>query len=218
MKRPPLAATALTALMLAVLLALGFWQLQRRAWKADLLARLEGNVQAPATDLPAFATPASEFSRVRVDCRWVGATVRLPGSGPRGRAGERLYQACAPAGGGVPVLVDLGFTPMGQAAPGRPQGMVIAAVRLWPRLSLVERMSGARRVGPDTLAGDRDFFLQLAAPQAPQAPQPYPLSPADLPNNHLSYAIQWFSFAAILLLVYGVFLLRGRRRSLNGQA
>ncbi|MEL6875054.1 MAG: SURF1 family cytochrome oxidase biogenesis protein, partial [Pseudomonadota bacterium] len=41
--------------------------------------------------------------------------------------------------------------------------------------------------------------------------QPARPSVADIPNNHFAYAVQWFLFAAIALIIYG-FALRGRSR------
>ena len=38
-----------------------------------------------------------------------------------------------------------------------------------------------------------------------------PPSPDTIPNNHLSYAIQWFLFAGIAVVIY-VLALRGRWR------
>ena len=36
--------------------------------------------------------------------------------------------------------------------------------------------------------------------------------PSDLPNNHLSYAVQWFAFALTALVIYAM-VLRRRGRS-----
>ena len=35
-------------------------------------------------------------------------------------------------------------------------------------------------------------------------------TPGDLPDSHLSYAVQWFSFATILSVIYGLFVWRRR--------
>jgi surfeit locus 1 family protein len=41
------------------------------------------------------------------------------------------------------------------------------------------------------------------APGLKSSAQP---NPADIPNNHLSYAVQWFLFAATALVIYAVAL------------
>jgi surfeit locus 1 family protein len=51
--------------------------------------------------------------------------------------------------------------------------------------------------------------LVASPPQAGLAPLAHP-DPRDLPNNHLSYAVQWFFFAATALVIY---VLAVRRRS-----
>ncbi len=43
-----------------------------------------------------------------------------------------------------------------------------------------------------------------------------PPSPATIPNNHRSYAVQWFLFAAIALIIF-ILALR-RREAQNGEA
>lgn len=210
MKRLPPAATALTLVMLAVLASLGLWQLERHDWKTALLAQLIANSAAPVRPLPSTLAGADEFAPVSLSCRWLGQAVRLPGSGPGGAAGERVYQRCQPGDGGAPVTVDLGFVRLGESAPARPHGALVGVLRAWPTLSAVERVSGARRIGPQTFAADRDFFVQLKAPTVAGAPNPAPLNPADLPNNHLSYAFQWFGFAGILLGVFVLFVARSK--------
>ena len=43
-----------------------------------------------------------------------------------------------------------------------------------------------------------------AAPSHPQTSKPP--SPDSIPNNHLSYAVQWFLFAGIAALIYALAL------------
>ena len=55
----------------------------------------------------------------------------------------------------------------------------------------------------------------VAATPGPGLSASAPPSPVTIPNNHLSYAIQWFLFAGIALVIY-VLALRGRRRKEAG--
>ena len=59
---------------------------------------------------------------------------------------------------------------------------------------------------------DRDHILLLVAdtPAPGLAPSALP-SPANIPNNHRAYAVQWFLFAAVALVIYGVALRRRGR-------
>ena len=65
-------AAALALLALAVFVALGSWQLQRRTWKLDLIARVEQRVHAPPVPAPGperwptIAASSDEYRRVRV--------------------------------------------------------------------------------------------------------------------------------------------------------
>jgi cytochrome oxidase assembly protein ShyY1 len=53
----------------------------------------------------------------------------------------------------------------------------------------------------------------LIARTAPAGLKPAaPPSAADVPNNHLAYAVQWFIFAAVALIIY-VLALRRRNKS-----
>ncbi len=120
---------------LAILLALGTWQVQRLAWKNDLIARVESRVDAPPIDLPgadAWGTTgfvaANEYRPVTLRGRYVepaGArdfaryhTFTLVAR-PRGAVGGQGYWSMAllelEAGGSV--YVNRGFVP--DAARGR---------------------------------------------------------------------------------------------------
>ena len=52
-------------------------------------------------------------------------------------------------------------------------------------------------------------MLQSESPNKGGLPRPVPFHP-DLPDNHLAYAITWFSFALILMVVYVLFHLKRR--------
>ncbi|RYF92320.1 MAG: SURF1 family protein [Caulobacteraceae bacterium] len=73
MKRLPIGLTIVTALSLAILIALGTWQLQRLHWKLEVLARIEAaRTAAPISLDEALRRQAAgedmEWRRVRVDC------------------------------------------------------------------------------------------------------------------------------------------------------
>ena len=59
------------------------------------------------------------------------------------------------------------------------------------------------------IAPDRESGMRLVAASAPPGLETSaPPSLESIPNNHRSYALQWFSFAAIALLIYGLALRR----------
>jgi surfeit locus 1 family protein len=65
----------------------------------------------------------------------------------------------------------------------------------------------AWRGGPvsGVIGPDRKTRMRLVAAGAPPGLQPSaPPSLSSIPNNHRSYAIQWFSFAAIAIAIYAL--------------
>ena len=64
-------------------------------------------------------------------------------------------------------------------------------------------------------AAPREAML-IADRAAPGLEPTAPPSPADIPNNHLAYAVQWFLFASVAAIIYALALwrrdtARGRR-------
>jgi cytochrome oxidase assembly protein ShyY1 len=67
------------------------------------------------------------------------------------------------------------------------------------------------------IAPDRRSGMRLVAASAPPGLEPSaPPSLESIPNNHRSYALQWFSFAAIALIIYAL-ALRRRRNDGRGE-
>ena len=111
----------------------------------------------------------------------------------------------------------------GQNQQGEPGFLIIADCRTGaegPGLSVELGWSKNPNAGRDfrgglvsgIIAPDRLSRMRLvAATPGPGLAASAPPSPATIPNNHLSYAIQWFLFAAIALVIY-VLALRQRER------
>jgi len=231
----PIGLTVATAIALAILIGLGIWQVQRLHWKEGLLARIQALQTAPPTALaPVLARVKAgqdvDFTRVIADCPDIETApfVRLwsvPGEG----AGFRVITACrltgAPYGA---ILVDRGFMLQDAAmklAPGhgaRLTGPISGVLRqgdrpnaFTPQNQPMQNLWYSRDVPAMVQAlGDRDaapVFLMLERP-APKGfgPAPAPL-PADIPNNHLQYAVTWFGLAAALAGVYLASLWRRRQ-------
>src|SRR5580698_1384131 len=101
--RGPLALTMLVILAAALFagfVALGTWQVQRRAWKLDLIARVDQRVHAPAVPPP----PPAEWSQVTAansEYRHVRVT------GTFLNDSETLVQALTELGAGDWVLTPL---------------------------------------------------------------------------------------------------------------
>ena len=191
--RLPLLPTLVVGAAVTVMIALGIWQLGRAEWKNDLIARY-GEAQALGGAVPwprtAQAVETGLYRPSAVICDRVLDMRATAGRSASGRSGWAHMARCALDGGGE-AEIALGWS----QEPRQP---------LWnggPATGVVAPSGGAadggeaRLVAIPALAG----LEQLARPD-----------PSDLPNNHLSYAVQWFFFAATALAVYVLALRRKR--------
>lgn len=237
--RSPFARAAAGLAVLAVLagfVGLGVWQVQRLAWKTDLIARVEARLQAepqPApgpAEWPGLDRDSDEYRRVTLSGRY------LPG-------GDTLVQAVTDRGAGFwvmtpfqaedgwRVLVNRGFVPADRRDPADwppPQGP--ATVQGLLRLS---QPGGAflRRNDPEAgrwysrdtaaIAAAQDlgpvapWFMDAAAGPDPQALPVGGLTVVHFRNSHLGYALTWFALAMLWLVAVAAFL-RQRRRHAGG--
>ena len=113
--------TLIAVIGLAILLALGAWQLDRLAWKTDLLDRIAERLEAPVVPLPAMITdpPAWDYARVSVTGRFVGdRALPLLGRIHQVRPGAHMLtpfaRSLGPEGGDrpAPILVNRGWVPL----------------------------------------------------------------------------------------------------------
>jgi surfeit locus 1 family protein len=225
---------------LSILLSLGTWQVQRKAWKEGLIEQMTARLAAPPADLPAPTTwgrldPADmEFRHVAFPAEFLGgeeALVFTSGSTFRGDVSGAGYWVFAPArlAGGSLVVVNRGFVPEDRKNPGtRAAGQVTGVVEVKGVLRFPEQ-PGFFTPKDDPARGiwfTRDqvamaaarkwgpvapFYVEQEAPPAPGGfPQAGKVQPT-LPNNHLGYAITWYGLALVLVGVFA-FWLRARRK------
>lgn len=228
-RRFPWVLTVLVAVGVAVLVALGTWQVQRMQWKQDLIAQAaEAATAPPGSPAEVFSATDPEFRTVTLACPGLASApfVELQ-TIHEGRPGVRLISACRPADHDQTLLVDRGFIDAGISA--RPS--------VSPSGSPVELVAEVRRTpapGPMSLAPeDGRFFARDNAAMAralgvegPAAPWTlYALDssnpdwtalepsapPAAFSNDHLGYALTWFGLALALAGFY-VAMLRRRSR------
>lgn len=204
MKRIPIVATLIVVLAVVAMIGLGFWQLQRRDAKQALLASYSSNAALPPLALP--PPPIADdmlFRRMSAVCADPGDIARAAGRTADGRSGYRLIQSCTDPRTRTRFKVELGVAgdPAFQAR--WTGGTVTGLYTLAPDgASLIERLLG--RAPPPTP------MLVPAAPLAPGLAASRLPDPSSIPNNHLAYAVQWFAFAIIALVI---FILALRRRN-----
>jgi surfeit locus 1 family protein len=178
-RRLPVIATIVVLAAVGVMIRLGFWQLDRLEEKEALLERYRAAASSTeAIDWPADneATQALLYRRARLSCPAVTASSVIAGRNAEGRAGVTQVVTCRLGNGGE-ALVALGWSL--DPAPTAWQGGEVAGV-IAP---------GPRLVADPPLAG-------LEANAIPD--------PSEIPNNHLAYAVQWFLFAAVALVIYAL--------------
>lgn len=228
--RLPIGLTVVTAIALAMLVALGVWQLQRLAWKRDLLAHIGALQSAPARPIDQVLTTDAglDFARVTVACPGLASApyVKLY-SLVDGQIGVRLISACVLTTGPYgSVLVDRGF--LAETVTQRPAQSVstvptavTGVLRQPDKANFVTPAPQndqwyARDVAAmaKTLKADRPAPVMLFAETStnPELKGLQPIAvPAEISNRHLEYALTWFGLAAALLGVYSAVLVRGRR-------
>ncbi|MBU1385849.1 MAG: SURF1 family protein [Alphaproteobacteria bacterium] len=226
MRRFPWILTIASALLLALLIWLGVWQVQRLQWKQDLIAQA-----GAAASLPP-AAPSEVLDAAQVEFRKVSLTCPGLATAPyvelysihEGQAGVRLISACRHPGYGQTLLVDRGF--VADVVSARPPTGASATP-----VQLVAEVRETPAPGPMALAAEgRRFYardnaamaraLGVEGPVAPQTlfaltssnPDWLALSPSAPPaafsNNHLGYAITWFGLALTLAAFYIALLRR----------
>jgi len=219
---------------LAVLIGLGVWQLERLAWKNDLLARVEARTKAPVTPIP----PENEWKKVNFENdeyrRVVAAgtfrhdreiLVYTVASEQPGRYAGPGFFVLTPLElpSGASVIVNRGFVPLDRKDAGtRKEGQVAGPVNVTGLLRMPEdagyfapsndpaRNAWYRR---DPVEIARVLKLERAAPftiDADAAANPGGLpqggsTRVNFSNNHLQYAVTWFGLALALIGVFAAF-------------
>ncbi len=224
---------------LLILLGLGTWQLQRKAWKEGLLATLSERLAAepvalpPRAQWPRIARDKAEFQRVAFSAEFLNdleGMVYAPQSslrvgGPTG-PGYLVFTPARLADGGI-VMVSRGFVPERQKSPAtRPEGQLtgpieIVGVMRWPEQPTVFSPEGdpvanlwfvrdSAAIAAAKGIEAAPFYVEQERPAPPGGlPRPARLQP-NLPNNHLNYAVTWYGLAFALLLVFGAWMFRQR--------
>ena len=209
-----------TLVMLVALLSLGTWQVERLLWKQALLDAVDAAEREPAMPLPATPRP---FTRVRVQGNFAPGIAGLYGAELRDGVGGAHALAVLERPGQAPVLVNRGWVPAptGAQPPAPPAGPVTFEAYIRPA-----EPAGLFTPAPDRAA--RRFYALDPAEIGPALGQPG-LAPYTLvalgppgdpdparamprpPNNHLSYAITWFSLAIALLAIFALYLRKALR-------
>jgi surfeit locus 1 family protein len=232
--RPLLGMSIASLITFVMLLLLGSWQVQRLAWKQDLIAQTENRLAGTPLDLQealALGDDLSDTQYVKVETFGHfdhAAEVFLFTS--KGQAGVG-FQVITPLvmDSGETVFVDRGFIPSKfKEVETREAGQLEGRVRVVgllrtsiPPAKFTPKANHETRVWYSRDLVDIAEFLAISSPvpvfiDADNTPNPggLPLGGKTIvtfPNSHLGYAITWFGLALSLLAVYIAYhVLNGR--------
>ena len=222
--RPQLWPTLFTVPVLVLLLALGSWQIQRLHWKEGLIAQRQVAISAAPTPAPRSLEEARgmEFRHVTTDGIFLHDKEIFLGA--TSEAGRNGYQVLTPLqeASGRAVFVNRGFIPAELKDPGkRATGQIADKVRVegllrlppakkpvWflpdnrPDLNYWFWVDLPAMAAADKLDRVAPFYIDADATPNPGGWPKGGVTRLELPNNHLQYAITWFSLAVALIVVY----------------
>ena len=190
----------------AILMSLGFWQLRRLEWKESMLTEIQSGIDAAPVALPQQVDSSMKYMPVLIEGRTTGDEI-LVLSGTKERGGGYNVISAFETAEGRRILLDRGFVDQDQRREERPPADLRVRGNLhWPQ------EKGSATPEPDLEAGiwfARDvpamaemlateplLVVAAAAEGETQGVMPIPVSIEGVPNSHLSYAVQWFLFAA----------------------
>ena len=203
----------------AILIWLGTWQMQRLAWKQSVIADINARIVADPVMLPDGPDPERDaYLPVRLQGMLGSDQIHVLVSGKDIGAGYRVISALT-TDTGRRILVDLGFVP----APQKDTVDVVGTAELTGNLQWPQETDGftpepdlknniwfARDVPAmaASLNTDPVMLVTRSGVLQSKAVSPMPVDTARIPNDHLQYAITWFSLAAIWLAMSIAFLRR----------
>ena len=219
--RPMPGLTVAVLVCLPVLIGLGVWQYQRWQWKQGVLAEIEAAVTAPPiTGLGALETLTGPvaFRRIQIQGEAIGPTWHhyAPSGAISWRPFRIVRDGEAEALVGFPSFDDAVKDTVAPPTLSGPRAGYVRRVR--PRTGMAAVMGAdhnpeANRwfaVNPDgAWAPEETLWVDLHPAQTDA--EALPVRRPDIPNNHVSYMLTWWSFAVILLVIYAILHIRAGR-------
>lgn len=226
---------------IALMVALGFWQLRRHDERKDFNALLvERSEQAPlpldelVDDIADGSTTpsASEWRRVTASGSYLSDQLVQFNRSQGGRSGENVLTAIV-LDDGTTAIVNRGFVPLGVETPPAPGGRVeivgyVRESQVRGRGGVTDELDGERLtevrridiplIAPQLPGEVAPFYVQLVDAEPAISPtDPEPVVLPELDNGpHLSYAIQWFIFASCVAIGWVLAVRRSWRSRRSG--
>jgi len=189
LRRLPLLATLVVGAAVLTMIALGVWQMSRAKWKDGLVAQYAQASKLPPITFPTVPLNTKNLPLYRYatgNCLEVVGRRTVAGTDRGGEPGFAQVADCRTGAEGPGMAVVIGWSKNPKAGTNWKGGPV----------------SGI--IGPDAVSR-----MHLVADGAAPGLEPAaPPSVTSIPNNHRSYAVQWFLFAGIALVIYLIALRR----------
>lgn len=232
--RKLLPAALVVLVAFGILVGLGTWQLERLAWKQDLVGKVEARIHEPAQAAPAEADwPEINFEdheyrhvaaqgRFRHDLEVQVYALVDAGSDGSGGPGYWVVTPLVMADGAT-ILINRGFVPLDHRSPSsRAEGQVDGLVTVTGLLRMPEDSSMFTPENepakdswfsrdPLAIAGAKGmlrtapFLIDADATPNPGGLPVGGLTRIAFPNRHLEYALTWYGLAATLLAVFAAY-------------
>ena len=209
----------------ACLLYLGKWQVDRLYWKLDVLKKIDQKIAAAPVLLPAEPSESvHKYLSVEISGQFLQESIRVLASKKRYGAGYRIIHVFRT--NGRRLLVDLGFVGLETDYDIDLSSDISLVGNLhWPDevdnftpepdlenniwfARDVERVASALQTEPiliilkDSTLKDKNI-------------KPMPIDTTHIPNDHLQYAITWFSLAIIWALMSCLFIWTTRQKAVK---
>ena len=189
LRRLPIVPTIVVVASVALMIALGVWQLQRAKWKEGLLARYaSAEAQAPIIypTVPLRDDQLPLFRHATGMCLKPIGQRAVAGENRMGEPGYAHIVDCSTGAEGPGMSVELGWSQNPNAKVNWSGGVVSGIV-----------------------VPDRRSRIRLVAGSAPSGLEPsktpdVSTASAVTPSGHRGYAATWFSLAAVALAIYGL--------------
>ena len=210
-----------SALVLALFIGLGNWQVRRLGEKRAYLDAVEARIGAAPVAIPATPDPERDrFLAVTAQGRLTGPEVHVLVSTRDFGAGYRIIQAFETQG--HTLLIDRGFIRLtDKDAPRPPHEIAVTGNLYWPdetdsytpENDLGANIWYARDVAPLAafLGTEEAMIVARETPPADPRIAPLPIDTRGIPNRHLEYVFTWYGLALTWVIMSLYFL---RRRSM----
>lgn len=211
---------------LGILLSLGYWQVQRLAWKTEIIEQLENEYAkdpiANRLSLTSLQNEQIQYGSVKGRFDYT-KEIRV---GPKPHDGKIGYLVITPMKvNGGHLLINRGWLEEGDIKTGQPRGHIVVTGifrkpdwnsftpenspenNIWTKLDIeqIARVKNIKNIAPVMLYAESASkpFDNLILQSERWFPR----------NKHKQYAIFWFSMAGVLLGIFGIYSWQKRREA-----